>query len=178
MSIETTDTKTETKNISRIDQPSKNTHGWFVRIRRDGNKVSKFFSDGKYGGREEALDKARTYRDENLSKWEKFAKNSNRSMHVGKTSNIGYPGISYCVKTKTRNGEEYKEHVFQVSSSPEKGVHKNKSFYIPKAKNKRDFKKNYEEKLADAIRFRDQEMLKIYGARYVNFKKKREKNGV
>ncbi|MEX0930033.1 MAG: hypothetical protein WD266_02065 [Balneolales bacterium] len=168
----------DTKNISRIDQPSKNTFGWFVRIRRDGNRVSKFFSDGKYGGKEKAIEMARAFRDENLGKWEKFAKNFDRSMHVGKKSNIGYPGISYCIKTKLRNGEEYKEHVFQVSFSPEKGVHKNKSFYIPKAKSKRDFKKNYDLKLEDAIRFRDQEMLKIYGARYVNFKKKRKKNGV
>ncbi|MEX0686596.1 MAG: hypothetical protein WD267_13755 [Balneolales bacterium] len=174
MSIENSDTK----NISRIDQPSKNTYGWFVRIRRDGNKVSKFFSDGKYGGREQAIEKAREFRNDNLEKWEKFAKNYDRSMHIGKKSNIGYPGISYCMKTKNRNGEEYKEHVFQVSFSPEKGLHKNKSFYIPKAKNKLEFRKNYDAKLKEAIRFRDLEMLKIFGARYVNYKRKRERNGV
>lgn len=162
------------QNISRIDQESKNTFGWFVRIRRDGNKVSKFFSDGKYGGKEESLNQARTFRDENLDQWKKFAKNHDRSMHLGKKSNIGYPGISYCIKTKVRNGEEYKEHVFQVSYSPEKGVHKNKSFYIPKAHNKREFNRNYKDKLQEAILFRDQQMLKIYGARYVNYKKKKE----
>ncbi len=162
------------QNISRIDQPSKNTFGWFVRIRRDGNKVSKFFSDGKHGGRDAALKEAQEFRDSNLDQWQKFAKNHDRAMHLGKESNIGYPGISYCVKSKSRNGEEYQEHVFQVSYSPEKGVHKNKSFYIPKANTKRDFKRNYSEKLEEAIKFRDQQMLKIYGARYVNFKKKAE----
>lgn len=161
-------------NISRIDQDSKNTYGWFVRIRRDGNKVSKFYSDGKYGGKEEALRKAQEFRDENLEQWKKFAKNPDRSMHLGKKSNIGYPGISYCIKSKTRNGEEFKEHVFQVSYSPEKGVHKNKSFYIPKATGKREFNRNYKEKLDEAVQFRDQQMLKIYGARYVNYKKKKE----
>jgi len=160
------------KNISRIDQPAKNTFGWFVRIRRDGNKISRFFSDGKYGSREKALQSAQEFRNKNLDEWQSFAKNYDRAMHLGKESNIGYPGISYCVKSKTRNGEIYKEHVFQVSYSPEKGLHKNKSFYIPKARNKREFKKNYEAKLQMAIKFRDDQMMKIYGVRYVNYKKK------
>ena len=160
------------KNISRIDQHSKNTFGWFVRIRRDGKKISRFFSDGKYGGREKALESAREYRNKNLSEWRNFAKNPERAMHLGKKSNIGYPGISYCIKKKKRNGGIYLEHVFQVSYSPEKGVHKNKSFYIPKAKTKREFEKHYESRLKMAVRFRDEQMMKIYGVRYVNFKKK------
>ncbi len=162
------------KNISRIDQPSKNTFGWFVRIRRDGNKISRFFSDGKFGGRDNALKSAQNFRDKNLSEWHYFAKNPDRAMHLGKESNIGYPGISYCVKSKTRNGENYKEHVFQVSYSPEKGIYKNKSFYIPKARNEREFKKNFEERLRKAIKFRDEQMMKIYGVRYVNYKKRRK----
>ncbi|MDI6400648.1 hypothetical protein QLX67_01485 [Balneolaceae bacterium ANBcel3] len=161
------------KNISRIDQPSKNTYGWFVRIRRDGKSISRFFSDGKHGGREKALDAAIVFRDKNLEQWESFAKNHDRAMHLGKKSNIGYPGISYCIKKKRRKETIHEEHVFQVSYSPKKGIYKNKSFYIPKARNKRDFKKNYEEKLREAIKFRDEQMLQIYGARYVNFKKKR-----
>ena len=167
----------ELKNISRIDQPSKNTFGWFVRIRRDGNRISRFFSDGKYGGKQEALLSARSYRDENLKQWESFAKNHERAMHLGKKSNIGYPGISYCVKTKRRNGAVHLEHVFQVSYSPEKGSHKNKSFYIPKARTKREFKKNYDAKLKEAITFRDEQMIKIYGARYATYKKRRNNGG-
>ena len=167
----TRDTNDNMQNISRIDQPTKNTFGWFVRIRRDGNKVSKFFSDGKYGGPDESLKQAQEFRDNNLQQWQKFAKNHDRAMHLGKESNIGYPGISYCVKSKTRNGEEYREHVFQVSFSPQKGVHKNKSFYIPK---EGGFNENYNKKLQEAIKFRDQQMLKIYGARYVNYKKRAE----
>ncbi|HEU5088695.1 MAG TPA: hypothetical protein VFT99_14670 [Roseiflexaceae bacterium] len=42
--------------ISRIDQAERRTHGWFVRIYRDGkNCVSRMFSDGKYGGPGAAL---------------------------------------------------------------------------------------------------------------------------
>ncbi len=161
------------KNISRIDQPSKNTYGWFVRIRRDGNRISRFFSDGKYGGKNKSLSAARDFRNKNLTEWEKFAKNHDRAMHLGKISNIGYSGISYCVKSRKRNGQIHQEHVFQVSYTPEKGVHKNKSFYIPKARTKREFKKNYDTVLQQAIRFRDEQMIRIYGARYANYKRKR-----
>ena len=51
------------KDIARIDQPSKRTHGWYVRIRYLGVTHSKFFSDGKYGGRHSSLLTALAWRD-------------------------------------------------------------------------------------------------------------------
>ncbi len=165
------------KNISRIDQKDKNTFGWFVRIRRDGKQISKFFSDGKFGGKQKSLDAAVTFRDEHIREWESFAKNHDRPMHVGTRSNIGHNGISYTRKKKKRNGKEYVEHVFSVCYSPEKGVNKNKTFYIPKAHNRKEFKKNYQDKLKEAIEFRDQMMHKIYGLRYVNYKLKNKSGG-
>jgi hypothetical protein len=54
--------------ISRIDQPSTRTHGWFVRIgygrRRNGSygpRHRKFFGDATYGGKRNALRAAREY---------------------------------------------------------------------------------------------------------------------
>jgi len=163
------------KNISRIDQVDNNTFGWFVRIRRDGRHVSKFFSDSKWGGKEGALEKAIEFRDKNLKEWENFARNHDRPMHVRTKSNIGQNGISYSEKKKIKNGREYTEQVFSVCYTPEKGVNKNKTFYIAKAKTKKEFKKNYEAKLKEAIAFRDEMMKKIYGLRYINFKIKSEK---
>lgn len=49
--------------ISRIDTEKNNTHGWYVRIRENGKVRSKFFSDRKYGGKANALNKARHYRN-------------------------------------------------------------------------------------------------------------------
>lgn len=48
--------------VSRID--SKNTHGWFVRVYRNGKTHSKLFSDSKFGGREDGLRAAVEYRRE------------------------------------------------------------------------------------------------------------------
>lgn len=50
------------RGISRIDSGS--THGWFVRGYRNGKTYSKLFSDLKLGGKDKALAKAATYRDD------------------------------------------------------------------------------------------------------------------
>jgi hypothetical protein len=54
--------------ISRIDQPSTRTHGWFARsgfyTRPDGSSVPrhrKFFGDFTYGGKQKALKAATEY---------------------------------------------------------------------------------------------------------------------
>jgi hypothetical protein len=43
------------KGISRIDCPENKTVGWYVRVRLGNVTKSKFISDHKYGGKEEAL---------------------------------------------------------------------------------------------------------------------------
>lgn len=48
------------KGISRID--FQHTHGWFVRVYREGVTHSKLFSDKKYGGKTQALKRAQAYR--------------------------------------------------------------------------------------------------------------------
>ncbi|WP_218915051.1 AP2/ERF family transcription factor [Desulfurivibrio alkaliphilus] len=52
------------KDVARIDQESKRTHGWYVRVRFMGKTHSKFFSDGKYGGRYSSLLSALAWRDQ------------------------------------------------------------------------------------------------------------------
>lgn len=54
--------------ISRIDQPSTRTHGWFVRVgyhvRRDGGygaRHTRFFGDVSNGGKRKALKAAEKY---------------------------------------------------------------------------------------------------------------------
>lgn len=51
------------KDITRIDQKSKRTHGWCARIRFHGKMHSKFFADKKNGGENSALLAAITWRD-------------------------------------------------------------------------------------------------------------------
>jgi hypothetical protein len=47
--------------ISRIDQPEKHNHGYYVRITRDGHTSAKFFSDKSSGGKRAALRLAKAH---------------------------------------------------------------------------------------------------------------------
>jgi hypothetical protein len=69
-----TDGQRELHHITRIDiEPSEAypnrhpTHGWQVRARRDGKRLSKFFADAKHDGKDGALRAAKVYRDQLLS---------------------------------------------------------------------------------------------------------------
>lgn len=60
--------KAKKRGISRIDQPSTRTHGWFARAgfytRPDGRSAPrhrKFFGDASYGGKRRALKAASEY---------------------------------------------------------------------------------------------------------------------
>ena len=62
------ETASKHKDIARIDQESKRSHGWYVRVRYHGKIHSKFFSDKKNGGRNSALLGAITWRDKTRKK--------------------------------------------------------------------------------------------------------------
>jgi hypothetical protein len=49
--------------ISRIDQPEKKNHGWYVRITFKGVITQKFFSDRTYVSKPKALKAAQAHRD-------------------------------------------------------------------------------------------------------------------
>lgn len=51
------------KDIARLDQSSKHTYGWYVRVRFNGKIHSKLFSDLKHGGRAASLLAAIAWRD-------------------------------------------------------------------------------------------------------------------
>lgn len=51
------------KDVARIDQESKRTFGWYVRVRFLGKNHSKFFADKKCGGKELSLVAAVAWRD-------------------------------------------------------------------------------------------------------------------
>jgi hypothetical protein len=74
------------RGISRIEQPSTRTFGWFVRIgfrtKRDGSyapKHTKFFGDAGHGGARKSLRAARTWRDQRLAADAKPARNPKRT---------------------------------------------------------------------------------------------------
>ncbi|MBX0330013.1 hypothetical protein K2Z83_20300 [Oscillochloris sp. ZM17-4] len=55
------------QHISRVDHPRHHTHGFFVRVTRNGQLRQKFFSDKKLGSRAQALAAALSWRDQTIA---------------------------------------------------------------------------------------------------------------
>ncbi len=79
------------KDIARIDQESKRTHGWYVRVRFTGRTHSKFFSDRKCGGRYSSLLSAISWRDQTERRLGKIR--TNKHMVTVSNSGTGVVGV-------------------------------------------------------------------------------------
>jgi hypothetical protein len=98
------DTPTEKPtNVFRIDiEPTEEhpdrhpTHGWQVRIKRQKKQHTKYFSDKRFGGREEALEKAVEYRDELLEELPEPMDPVEQSARA--RSKTGVVGLNFCWK--------------------------------------------------------------------------------
>ena len=91
------------KNVFRIDiEPTEEnpdrhpTHGWQVRIKRQKEQHTKYFSDKRFGGREQALEKAVEYRDELLEELPDPMDPVRRSAEA--RSKTGVIGLNFCWK--------------------------------------------------------------------------------
>jgi hypothetical protein len=91
--------------ISRIDQPAKRTHGFFVRLQRQGKTNSAFFTDRRHGGRKLALAAAQKYYRKLLAKFgPPVRKRRRRQAEIRKPK--GSPGVVGVRKvTVRRHGE-------------------------------------------------------------------------
>mgnify|MGYP006427596425 CR=1 FL=1 len=95
--------KDKPKNVFRIDiepteeHPNRHpTHGWQVRIKRQKKQHTKYFSDKRFGGREDALAKAVEHRDELLEELPDPMDPVRRSAEV--RSKTGVIGLNFCWK--------------------------------------------------------------------------------
>lgn len=110
--------------ISRMDQPDKGNHGWYVKIRCAGEHHRKYFADNLHGGRDATLTEARKFRDELVASLPKEVQD--RAKRPPRESpKSGVPGIYYAYRKA--GGKEYEgwEVCYQ-----EKGRSKRKWFGI------------------------------------------------
>lgn len=103
------------KDISRIDQELKHTHGWYVRVRFGGNTRSKFFSDDTNGGRDIALDKAVQFR--NKTEQEMGKPRTDQVVVISShRSNTGVIGVQRRTKKYVgKTGDTFVNEVFEVT---------------------------------------------------------------
>ncbi|MFC1513017.1 AP2 domain-containing protein [Thermodesulfobacteriota bacterium] len=86
-----TNNKSKHKDIARVDQESKSTFGWYVRIRFLGKNYRKFFSDKKSGGKKNSLLAAIAWRDATEKKLGK--PRTDRMIYNQTKSNTGVVGV-------------------------------------------------------------------------------------
>ncbi len=107
------------KNISRIDNPRKRTHGWYVRIQFKGESYSKFFSDVLHDGMEGSLQEAIEYRNHLEAQ---MGKPRTERYVIGRHhrhNNTGVPGVMRTQKVEKKRGRQYTREVFEVTWNPE-----------------------------------------------------------
>lgn len=112
------------KGISRA--VSKKSKGWLVRIYREGETYSKFFSDQKHQGKYKALKVARAYLRDLERRYPRPPRLPFRTQPLRQNS-TGINGVSETFHRSRRNGE--KIPCFSVNYRLE-GVVYNKRFYI------------------------------------------------
>ena len=91
--------------ITRIDQPAKKNHGYYVRITHKGKSYQKYFPDKACGGKNKALQAAQKHRDKLLAKMPKY-KQEAASRRKRKIKKSGVTGVTHVV-SKSSRGRSY-----------------------------------------------------------------------
>lgn len=91
--------------ITRIDQPEKKNHGYYVRITHRGKGVQKYFPDKSLGGKPKALKAARAFRDAVLDKMPRY-KQESACRKKRRIKHSGIIGVTHVV-SKSPKGKVY-----------------------------------------------------------------------
>lgn len=117
-------------HITRIDiEPSEAypkrhpTHGWQVRVRREGKRLSKFFADARHSSSDAALEAAIIYRDELLNELPPPDSRPRKAW-----SNTGVVGLSVREKKEDEEGNT----VVQLNWVDSEGKRKGASYSVEK----------------------------------------------
>jgi hypothetical protein len=118
--------RSKTPGISRIDQPSHRTHGFFVRVHFRGKTHSAFFADKKFGGKKAALTAAKKH---HIRLQRKFGISSrlSRRWNAEVVRRKGKSGIQGVRKVVMRLGRRRRIY-WQATWSPEPHVVRRRVF--------------------------------------------------
>jgi len=94
-----------TYGITRIDQPEKKNHGYYVRISHKGKNYQKYFPDKSSGGKGKALTAAKEYRNALLKKMPKY-KQEAAARKPRRVKKSGVTGVTHVVSNSPK-GKSY-----------------------------------------------------------------------
>lgn len=103
----------EMRYLSRVDIGKKGTggetHAWQFRLKRGDVNISRFFSDNKYGGKEEALKCAQQFRDE-IEKLYPAITGKEKYLKPTKKNKSGVVGVHRLERDYTKSNRPSKYH--------------------------------------------------------------------
>ena len=120
-----------TPGVSRIDQPSHRTHGFFVRLQRKGKMYSAFFTDKMHGGRKQALAAAQAHYLK-LRKLLGMPRQRSRRWNAEIVRRRGKSGIHGVRRVVIRGQSGRRLKYWQAAWSPEFGLVRKRQFSIRK----------------------------------------------
>jgi len=119
--------------ITRIDQPEKKNHGYYVRITHQGKCHQKYFPDKSSGGKRKALAAAQAHRDAVLATMP-AQKQAAACKEKRKIRKSGVVGVTHVVSISAK-GTEYE--YWQAAWLSSDGRRKTAKFSIPRYGSKR-----------------------------------------
>lgn len=103
--------------ISRIDDERNRAQAWRVSLRRHGSMHVKNFPDLKYGGKAQALEKAREFRDELVGRYPPITRKEMCSIRRS-NNKTGINGVCTYAKRYVRRDGSVKENWYWEASWP------------------------------------------------------------
>lgn len=117
--------------IHRVDHPGSHTHCWRVTIQRQTHIYREAFSDGQYGGCQQALEAAEAYRDAILHKHPPFSKPDYCAI-VKKNNRSGISGLTRVDRWELRRGRRVRRLCWEVQWPIGNGRARHRKFSILK----------------------------------------------
>lgn len=112
--------------IARVDSRAVRSHGWLVRLQRDGTAYARFFADGRYGDHAASLKAARKFRDNLLEELPQQQRRVSAERMTIRNSS-GVVGVCRVVREES-NGARYE--FWQATWSPAPGTRKTAKFSV------------------------------------------------
>ncbi len=118
-------------NIHRVDHDASYTHGWRVTIQRKTLIYREEFSDGRYGGCQQALEAAEAYRDAMLQAHPPLSKPEYCAI-LKRNNKSGVSGLTRVDRWELRRGRRVRRLCWEVQWPIENGRSRHRKFSILK----------------------------------------------
>ena len=140
-------------HLSRVDNPT--SHGWTVRIARGSERIVKFFSDGKFGGKRLAQTAARNFRDATLARLTKEGKLP-RAKKIVVRQKRNKSGVIGVARIEKKRADGTRAAYYSVTWHPQPGVQRGTTVSIEKYGEEKAFQK--------ACAIRNRQLMRRFGS--------------